>query len=70
MTQDAQIQGVELRPLQDVAHAQSDELWNVIALIEAAREVPFVHQGESGDRLLQMAKEKLLKVQQAFDPYI
>lgn len=60
----------ELPDLREVTHTQSNELWDVIALIEGAREVPFVHQGESGDRLLQMAKEKLLKVQQAFDPYI
>lgn len=59
-----------LPTLKDVAHAQSNELWNVIALIEAARELPFTNEGESGDRLLQMAKERLTAVQQAFDPYI
>lgn len=62
--------GAELLPLQDVAHAQSNELWDVIAIIEAAREVPSVERGDSGDRLLSMALQKLKSVQDAFNPYI
>lgn len=61
---------MEVLTLKDVAHEQSNELWDVIALIEAARMMPFEHQGESGDRLLRQAHEKLHAVQDALNPYI
>lgn len=64
------INNVTRPPLKDVAHAQSDVLWDVIALLEAAREKPFVNQGESGDRLIHMALEKLHGVQEALTPHI
>lgn len=56
--------------LETVAHAQSDVLWDVIALVEGARKTPFENQGESGDRLLRQALDKLHSVQAAFDGYI
>lgn len=59
-----------LPALKDVAHEQSDVLWDVIALLEGAREVPFTNQGESGERLIRQAIERLQSVQAAFDPYI
>lgn len=64
------IDNVTRPPLQDVAHAQSDALWDVIALLEAARDTPFVNQGESGDRLILMAIDKVRAIQHAFNPYI
>lgn len=63
-------QEVPAEPLVSVAHTQSGELWDVIALIEAARMMPFDNPGESGDRLLRLAAEKLHAVQHAFNPYI
>lgn len=60
-----------LPTLKDVAHAQSNELWNVIALIEAVqRDLPHTNEMETNDRLLQMAKHQLHKVQEALNPYI
>ncbi|MBK1685535.1 hypothetical protein [Rhodoferax fermentans] len=53
-----------------VVHTQSDELWDVIALLEGARELPFKNQGESGERLIRQAIERIQGVQAAFDPYI
>ncbi len=60
-----------LPPLKDVAHTQSNELFNVIALIEAVqRDLPHTNEMETNDRLLQMAKRKVEAIQTAFDPYI
>ena len=56
--------------LEQVAHFQSDEIWDVIALLDGARKTPFVNEGESGERLIRQAIEKLKAVQMAFDPYI
>ncbi|MBS0308490.1 MAG: hypothetical protein JSS58_05920 [Proteobacteria bacterium] len=59
-----------LPPLKDVAHSQSNELWDVIALLEGAQMMPFENQGESGERLIRQAIEKIQAIQKAFDPYI
>ncbi len=59
-----------LPPLADVVHAQSDGLWDVIALLEGAREVLFKNHGESGERLIRQAIERIQSVQTAFDHYI
>lgn len=60
-----------LPPLKDVAHVQSDELFNVIALIDAVqRDLPHTNEMETSDRLLQMARRKIEAIQTAFDPYI
>jgi len=60
----------ELPELATVVHEQSDGLWDVIALLEGARQVPFKNQGESGERLIRQAIERIQSVQAAFDPYI
>lgn len=58
-------------PLKDVAHAQSNELFNVIALIDAAqRDLPCTNEMETTDRLLTMARQKLARAIDALDPYI
>ncbi len=58
------------RACKDAAHAVNDELCDVIALVEGARNAPFENQGESGDRLLRLALEKLRAAQTALDPHI
>ena len=62
--------GKTLAPLVEVAREQSDVLWDVTALLEGARQTPFLEQGESGDRLIRQAIELIQCVQTAFDPYI
>lgn len=60
-----------LPALKDVAHAQSNELFNVLALIDAVqRDLPHTNEMEMNDRLLQMARMKIEAVQHALDPYI
>lgn len=60
-----------LPPLKAVAHAQSNELFNVMALIEAVqRDLPETVDSDANDRLLSMAIQKLGGVVAAFDPYI
>ena len=59
-----------LPPLTDVAHEQSDVLWDVIALLEGARKIPFKNEGESGERLIRQAIERIQSVQAAFNSYI
>lgn len=60
-----------LPPLKNVAHAQSNELFNVLALIDAVqRDLPHTNEMETSDRLLQMARKKVEAIQAAFDPYI
>lgn len=64
-----------LAPLKAVAHAQSNELFSVLALIESAhdtveRDLPGSKETERVGRLLQVAKEKLDAIQVAFGPYI
>ena len=59
-----------LPALADVVHTQNDELWDVIALLEGARELPFNNQGESGERLIRQAIERIQGVQTEFSPYI
>lgn len=60
-----------LPPLKDVAHKQSNELFNVIALIDAVqRDLPCTNEMEMADRLLTMARLKLVGAIDAFDPYI
>lgn len=60
-----------LPPLKDVAHKQSNELFNVIALIDAVqRDLPHTNEMETNDRLLQLARRKVEEIQSAFDRYI
>lgn len=59
--------------LNDVVHTQSNELWDVVALLEAVRGA--VDTGMDIDknyisRMISMACEKVQKVQQEFNPFI
>lgn len=62
--------------LSDVAHRQCDELWDVIALLEAAAHV--ASPGDSIDadqanrmrRLVRVAEERVRHTIAAFDPYV
>ena len=56
--------------LSAVVHEQSDVLWDVIALLEGARNVPFENHGERGERLIWQAIDRIKSVQSAFDPHI
>ena len=56
--------------LTDVAHEQSDVLWDVIALLKGARQIPFQNQGQSGERLIRQAIVRVQNVRAALNPYI
>ena len=61
---------LNLPPLTNVAHEQSDVLWDVIALLEGACKIPFKNEGESGDRLIRQAIKRIQSVQAASNSYI
>lgn len=56
--------------LAEVAHAQSDELCNVVALLEGAQMLMAPDEGGSVARLISQALSRLNGVVTAFDRYI
>ncbi len=58
--------------LEEVTHAQSNELFDVVALLSAAegRIDESTEQGHNTLRLVQMAREKVRSVIDAFTPHI
>lgn len=59
--------------LEKVVHAQSDELWNVAALLDTAVKAIALHPELKGtyiSRIVRMAHDKVLSVQDEFQPFI
>jgi hypothetical protein len=59
--------------LNDVVHTQSNELWDVVALLEAVGGMVDTDMNIDKNyisRMIRMACEKVQKVQQEFTPFI